>query len=250
MSIEHFFLILIAGIGAGFINSMAGGGSLLTLPVLIFLGLPTAVANGTNRIALVFQNLAGIFTFRRGGFFHWKLGLFLSIPAVCGSIVGANLAVTIPDELFKKLLAAILFIVVAFVIWQPEKRISQSRKEMSRRKKIFAFVLFFFVGLYGGFIQVGIGFVIIAGLRFLYGMSLVEVNALKLMIALVYLFASAAVFFYHGKVSFTLGLTLALGNSLGAWAGSRFAIFAGDRWIRVVLIIAVLLMGGKLLGLF
>jgi uncharacterized membrane protein YfcA len=250
MAVEYILLILVAGIGAGFINSMAGGGSLLTMPVLIFLGLPSATANGTNRIALIFQNLAGIATFHRKGFFDWKLGLLLSIPAVIGSIIGANLAITVPDGLFNKILAVVMFIVVGFVVWQPEKRLSKKTKDITGARKIAAFIVFFFVGLYGGFIQIGIGFVIIASLTLIFGMSLLQVNAIKLFVGLIYLFASFIVFLVNGEVDGGIGLTLAIGNSIGAWAGSQFAISKGEKWIRVVLIVAVALMGAKLLGLF
>lgn len=250
MPIEQILLILVAGIGAGFINSMAGGGSMLTMPVLIFLGLPSATANGTNRIALVFQNLAGVLAFRRKGFFEWKLGLLLSAPAVVGSMIGANLAVSVPDALFNKILAVVMFVVVGFIVWQPEKRISNKSKEFTPLRKTVACVVFFFVGLYGGFIQIGIGLVIIASLTFIFGMSLVHTNAIKLFVGFIYLSASFGVFLINGEVSWALGLTLAVGNSIGAWAGSQFAISQGDKWIRVVLIVAVVLMGAKLLGVF
>ena len=114
-------LILIVGIAAGFINTLGGGGSLLTLPMLIFLGLPPSVANGTNRIAIMVQNIVGVANFRRKGFFYPKLGIILAIPAIFGSILGARLAISIPEELFQKILAVIMIIVMILIITRPER---------------------------------------------------------------------------------------------------------------------------------
>ncbi|HEX7066489.1 MAG TPA: sulfite exporter TauE/SafE family protein [Bacillales bacterium] len=250
MSIENILLILAAGTAAGFINAMAGGGSLLTMPVLIFLGLPSATANGTNRIALLVQNLIGIWNFRSKGFFDWKLGLLLSIPAVIGSLVGASFAVSIPDGLFNKILAVVMIVIVIFVVWQPHKKMANTEKPATTGRKIAASIVFFFVGLYGGFIQAGIGFLMIASMSFIFGMSLVRVNAFKLFVAGLYIFASFFIFVIHGEVNWLLGFILAAGNGIGVWIGSHFAVSKGDKWIRIVLVIAVVLMAGKLFGVY
>jgi hypothetical protein len=250
MSIIHLLLILVAGTAAGFINTVAGGGSLLTLPVLIFLGLPSATANGTNRIALVVQNLIGIWGFQRSGFFDWKLSLLLGIPAVIGSVIGANFAVSISGGLFNKILAIIMVVILLFVIWQPQKRLAKEEQPATHGRIIISCILFFFVGLYGGFIQIGIGFLIMISLTMLFGMSLIKANALKLSVGFLYIFVSFFIFIAHGEVNWILGLTLAVGNGFGAWLGSRFAISGGDKWIRIVLVIAVVLMAGKLFGIY
>lgn len=250
MSIENILLILAAGTAAGFINAMAGGGSLLTMPVLIFMGLPSATANGTNRIALLVQNVIGIWNFRSKGYFDWKLGLILSIPAVIGSLIGASFAVSIPDGLFNKILAVIMIVIVIFVVWQPHKKMASEAKPATKGRLITSCIIFFFVGLYGGFIQAGIGFLIIASMSFIFGMSLVGANAIKLFVGGVYIFASFFIFIIHGEVNWLLGFILAIGNGLGAWIGSHFAVSKGDKWIRVVLLIAVVLMAGKLFGVY
>src|SRR6056297_1774079 len=105
MSLFQIILILVTGIAAGFLNTLGGGGSLLTMPMLIFLGLPAAVANGTNRIAIFVQNIVGVTNFRHKGFFYPKLGFILGVPAILGSIFGARFAVSISGELFEKILA-------------------------------------------------------------------------------------------------------------------------------------------------
>lgn len=248
MSIVECIFILITGIAAGFLNVLAGGGSLITMPVLIFLGLPSAMANGTNRIALMVQNIVAITNFRNKGFFDWQLSLMLGIPAVIGSIVGAKLAVTLPDQIFNKILAVVMILVLGIILWQPQKKLAANTENLSLKRKIIAVIAFFFVGIYGGFIQAGVGFIIIASLTVITGMSLVKINSIKVFVVAIYMLSSLVVFILNGQVNWILGLTLAVGNGIGAWVGSNFAVSKGDKWIRMVLIVAVTLMAAKLLG--
>ncbi len=250
MPVEQIALILVTGIAAGFLNTLAGGGSLLTMPVLIFLGLPSAMANGTNRIALMAQNIVAVTNFRRKGFFDWKLSLMLGIPAVLGSVLGANLAISLPDRIFNKILAVVMLLVLGLILWQPQKKLAGAGGNLSSKRKLAAVITFFFVGIYGGFIQAGVGFIIIASLTVITGMSLVRINSIKVFVVAIYMLSSLAIFVYSGQVDWVLGLTLAVGNGLGGWLGSNFAVSRGDKWIRVFLVIAVTLMAAKLLGLF
>ncbi len=247
MDLIYLILILFLGVIAGFLNTIAGGGSLLTMPALIFLGLPPAVANGTNRIALVVQNIVAILNFRKNGYFEWKLSIMLGIPAILGSIFGANVAISLPDHIFNKLLAIVMFMVLGLTIWQPEKKFKSDGEKLSPARKIFAIIAFFFIGFYGGFIQAGVGFIIIASLTLITGMSLVKINSVKVFVILAYMFSSFAIFLYNGQVDWLLGLTLAVGNGVGGWFGSHFAVKKGDQWIRGILIIAVSAMAIKLL---
>jgi len=248
MSIWYILLILVTGVVAGFLNTVGGGGSLLTLPMLIFLGLPSAVANGTNRIALMVQNIVAITNFRRKGFFDWHLGLMLAVPAILGSIVGAHFAIALPDEIFNKILAIIMLLVLAAIIWRPDRSLEAAEENLQPNRRLVAMLAFFLVGFYGGFIQAGVGFIIIASLTLITGMSLVQINSLKVFVVAFYMLSSLLVFVISGKVDWALGLTLAVGNGIGAYLGSNFAVAKGDKWIRVVLVIAVLAMSAKLFG--
>ncbi|MBO8138717.1 MAG: sulfite exporter TauE/SafE family protein [Desulfotomaculum sp.] len=252
LTVSQILLILATGIAAGFLNTVGGGGSLLTMPMLIFLGLPSAVANGTNRIALMVQNIVAIANFRKKGFFNPKLSIILSVPAVLGSIIGARFAITLPEELFNKVLALVMLMVLVLIIWRPEKKFLKKQEEeeenFSSLRLAVAILVFFFVGFYGGFIQAGVGFIIIAALSLITGMSLVKINSLKVFVIFIYMLSSLLVFIISGKVNWILGFTLAVGNAAGAYLGSNFAVAKGDKWIRIVLIVTVLAMAGKLLG--
>lgn len=250
MKLINVLLVLATGVAAGFLNTVAGGGSLISMPVLIFLGLPSAVANGTNRIALMVQNIVAVTNFRRKGFFDLKLGLMLAIPAVLGAVVGSNLAVNLPDKIFNNILAVVMIMVLFLILFQPHKKLKTVDESITGSRKFMAIIAFFFVGLYGGFIQAGVGFIIIASLTLITGMSLVKINSLKVFIVMIYMVSSLLVFIFNGKVNWILGLVLAVGNGLGAWLGSNFAVAKGDKWIKGVLTVAILLMASKLLGFF
>jgi len=252
MSLFHIGLILITGMVAGFLNTLGGGGSLLTMPVLIFMGLPAATANGTNRIAIFIQNVVGVTNFRNKGFFYPKLSFILGVPAILGSIFGAKVAVSISGELFEKILAIVMIIVLILILTRPEKRFIQEvdSENLGTLRLVIAIIAFFGVGFYGGFIQAGVGFIIIVALTLITGMSLVKVNSLKLFIILIYTVSSLVVFLVNGRVDFLLGFILAIGNAVGAYIGTNFAVSKGDKWIRVFLVITILAMAAKLLGLF
>lgn len=249
MSIGYVVIILITGVVAGFLNTVGGGGSLLTMPMLIFFGLPSADANGTNRVALMVQNIVAITNFRQKGFFDLQLGLLLGIPAVLGSIVGAHFAISLPDEVFNKILAVVMLLVLAAIIWRPEQKLSSEEEKLKPGRRLIAVLAFLGVGFYGGFIQAGVGFIIIASLTMITGMSLVRINSVKVFVVAFYMLSSLIVFIISGKVHWVMGLTLAVGNGIGAYLGSNFAVSKGDKWIRLILIISVLIMAAKLLGL-
>jgi len=247
MEIWHIPVIFFAGILAGFINTLAGGGSLLTLPILIFLGLPTAVANGTNRIAIIAQCASAVAGFKRKGVSNFKLSLLLSIPAIIGAIGGAYIAIDISDILFRRVLAGIMLLVLGLILWNPRHDGGGNSNSLGRRQLITAMTAFFFIGIYGGFIQVGVGFIIIAALTTITKFNLVVTNSHKVFVAGIYTTFALIVFAFNGKVCWEIGLCLAAGMGLGGWIGSHWAVAKGERWIRVVLTICVVAMVIKLI---
>lgn len=248
----EYILILIAGVAAGFLNTVAGGGSLITLPILIFMGLPSATANGTNRVALLAQSISVTINFKNKGYFYPKLILLLGIPAMIGSIVGSNIAVNLPDEIFNKVLGFVMIVVLILIITRPEKRFlkNETFETLLGMRKWIAVIAFFFVGIYGGFIQAGIGFVMIVTLSLITGFSLVKINSIKMSIVMVYTLSALSVFIMNGNIDWGLGILLAIGNSVGGYVGSNFSVNKGDKYIRWVITISVITMAGKLWGLW
>ena len=236
----HVLLLFGTGIAAGFLNTVAFGGSLIALPVLIFLGLPTAVANGTNRVAIFFQNFSAIMGFRRKGVSDFGYSILLAIPAVIGAVIGAIIAVDIKDAVFNLILAVVMITMLVLTLINPTERLKDRIESGDKRSKIIAMVVFFFIGIYGGFIQAGVGLLVITALRLLSGIDLVRTNAIKVFVIFFYTVVALGIFIIKDKVNWYLGPTLAIGNVCGAWLGSHWAVEKGDKWIRVVLIVAVL----------
>lgn len=245
MEILHLLVIIITGFAAGFINTVAGGGSLLTLPVLIFLGLPPNVANASNRVAIFSQNIFGVLGFRSKGVSSYRVSLILGGIALVGAIIGARIAVDIEGDTFNKVLAVVMIVVLVVTIFKPRVRDDQTERT-SPKHMIISGILFFFIGIYGGFIQVGVGFLIIAALTSVNGFSLVKTNSAKMMIVMVYTLSALAVFMIEGTINWFYGLILAVGNSSGAWFASRWSVNKGEKWIKVLLIVAVSVMAIRL----
>jgi len=245
LDIYQSVLLIVAGFIAGFINTVAGGGSLLTMPLLIFMGLPPAVANGTNRIALFAQNSFAVMGFRSKGISAYPYSLWLSITAFFGAIVGAYIAIEIDGKVFNRILAAVMLVVVFLIVFNPFKSTTKA-ENMSTKHQVLGVIVFFFVGIYGGFIQAGVGFLVIAALSLINNMNLIKINSAKVFVILIYLTSSLAVFIYNDKVFWTWGLTLAIGNSFGGWIGSRWQVSKGEIWIKRVMVIMVIAMAVKL----
>ncbi len=247
----YIILALIGtGVAAGFINTTAGGGSMLTLPLLMFLGLPANVANGTNRVAIFFQNIIAVNTFRKKKVLDVKTDYKLAIPAIAGSIIGAFFAVEIDPDILKKIIAGLMVVMFFIVVLKPEVWVKEQANSSVAKPTLFQYLIFFLIGLYGGFIQMGVGFFLLAGLVLGCGQNLVRANALKVFIVLIYTLFSLGIFIWHKQVDITAGLILAAGNMFGAWLGVHFQVKGGAKYVRYVLILAMVVVILNLFGVF
>lgn len=242
----QFGLLFLAGLAAGIINTLAGGGSLLTLPVLIFMGLPPHIANGTNRIGILIQALVGTAGYRSKGISTYPFNLYLGISAFFGSLIGAQIAVDIRGELFNRILSIIMLLVVAVIVFKPKQKNVNYRERLTEKYLFYAIFGFFFIGIYGGFINAGIGFIIILFLNNVNRLSLVKTNATKVALVFVYTLGALALFTWNDAVNWELGLVLAFGSSFGAWWSSRWSVDRGEGVIKIAMVVMVSLMSVKL----
>ena len=258
MELWHYLLLGGLGVIAGTLNVLAGGGSLLTLPAMVFLGLDGAVANGTNRVAILAQNVTAVGGFRSLGFSDMKLSFSLALAALPGGICGALLGTMVRGELFNRVLGAVLIGVLLLMTVQrlrEAKKVSSDKVETeakektvpSRRQLILGHLAMVAVGFYGGFIQAGVGFLLMAALHRILGLDLVRVNMHKVFIVGFFTLAALIIFAARGQVLWIPGLALAIGNSIGGWIGSQLSVLKGENWIRTALYVALLLMAIKLL---
>ncbi len=241
-------LLIIVGIGSGFLNIMAGGGSTFTLPLLIFLGMDTALANGTNRVAILFQNVSGVSSFHRQEYSEFKRSFFLSLWTLPGAILGAVLAIRISDELFETILGVVIIGIIVTMFISPTGSNRHTSDEPKPSKLIYPAMLL--TGFYGGFVQVGVGFVLMAALYHILKINLVRVNMHKVFIVLVYTLPVIVVFVLAHKVDWVAGVILGAGNAIGAWWSARVSVKKGDKVIRVVMAVAMALIALKLIGAY
>ncbi|MDC6364861.1 MULTISPECIES: sulfite exporter TauE/SafE family protein [Flavobacteriaceae] len=242
----HYVLLVAVGFAVGFINTVAGGGSLLSLPTLIFLGLPPAVANGTNRVAIVIQTALATAGFKSKGISTFPFNIYLGTASFLGSIIGAWIAVDINGETFNRILAMVMLAVVLIIIFKPKMRMEEMEERLTGKYLWWSIVVFFFFGIYGGFINAGLGFLMILFMHYVNRMNLVRVNATKVVVVFVYMLSALAVFALNDKVNWKMGLILAIGNGSGAWFASRFSVSKGDGFIKSFLVVAVIAMAIKL----
>ncbi len=248
---EWYIYILVVAVGffAGFINTLAGSGSLLSLPLLMFLGLPANTANGTNRIAILLQNIVGVASFKNQKLYSFKQDLWLSVPAIIGSIPGAFMAVDMNESVMKTTIGILLLTMFLIILFKPDSWL-KGNVETQKRPTILNIIIFFFIGLYGGFIQAGVGFFLLAGLVMGAGMNLVRANAIKILIVLAYTPIALSVFIYFHQVNYLWGFILAVGNMTGAYIATKVAVNKGSRFIRYILLITLFIASIKLLGGF
>ena len=239
-------LLIFVGFVAGFMNTMAGGGSLLTLPLLIFMGLPAAVANGTNRVAIFMSTFSASAGFKSKGVSNFPFNVYLGISGLLGALIGAQIAIDIKGELFNKILAVIMILVVLLIVFKPKINYSNVLERLSGKHLFISVLVFFFIGIYGGFINAGIGFVIMLFLHYYNRLNLVKVNATKVVIVLIYTTGALVTFALAEKVNWTYGLFLATGNFIGGWTSSRWSVKKGENTIKTFLIIMVVIMSIKL----
>lgn len=221
----------VLGFAAGFINTLAGNGSMITLPLLILLGLPANVANGTNRVGVVVQNIVAVGTFRRRGALDLRGSWRFVAPSVLGAVVGAALAVDLDEALLRRTIGVLMLLMLGIMLMRPGRWLA-AHSDGHTGKLWVQVPVFFAIGIYGGFLQAGVGIFLIAALVLGAGHDLVRANALKNLIVLVFTVAALGVFVVNDQVDWGLGALLALGQAAGAWVAARTALARGATFVH------------------
>ena len=249
LSFGRILIVLLAGFGSGVVNTLAGGGSFLTLAALDLTGLPVATANGTNRLAVLIGDILAALGFRSKGLSSFRLSLNFAIPALFGAILGAYVIIDVPDVFFRRFLGVAMLVMLAILIINPKKWLEGRDVELTPARRALAYLVFFVVGIYGGAIQAGVGFLWITALVLMAGVDLVVANMHKVFIIGVYTLFALLTFALRGHVHWWLGLVLSAGYSVGAWLTSRAAVERGQGFVRLVLAVALVVLSIRYLGL-
>ncbi len=248
MSDELLTPLLLAGAGlvAGTINAIAGGGSLLTLPLLIFVGLPPTVANGTNRIAIFVGGAGATLSFQKRGLIPWSWVRFGLPPALVGVVLGTWAATEIGDVAFERVLAFVLVLAAGWMIWHPVEPPTGKEAPLPEGSKRWPIRLAFFgLGAYSGFIQAGVGFLFLALLS-AQGLDLVRSNAVKIPLILAFTGLAMVLFALNGLLDWPAGLSLAAGQFFGARFGVHLQVLKGQAWVRNVLTVTIVIFAIRL----
>ena len=221
----------VLGAVVSLINSIAGGGSTLSLPIMIFMGMPATVANGTNRIGLIIGNFSSAVNLMRHGYLNKKIFLQLALPTFFGALVGACFLVHIGDKLFQAILAVVICLVV--VMSNLKKDVLGKPPAAPPEKLTLKGALGFFgIAVYGCIVQVGVGFVQIFGLTRYTGLSPIEINALKNSLTNVFLMVSTIALGINGKIDWPIAVLMAAGAWVGGYFGSFLQRKKGNKFIQ------------------
>lgn len=239
-------LLFLVGFLAGMINAVSGGGSIITLPMLILMGLPAGLANGTNRIGVFFQSLSSFIAYRER-YKEFRLSLIFGLLTIPGAIAGALISTHLSNVLYEKILAAVIILIGIYLVL-PNKQYEET--ESIVKFNVLNVSILLLIGFYGGFMQVGVGFIILAFLQGIMKMDLMRANSHKVFMAFAFTIPSLLIFIMAGEIHYLNGLILAVGTSLGAWISSKMAIKRGEKFIKFFLVLSVILVSLKLLKVF
>ncbi len=239
-------LLIFSGVIVGVINTLAGGGTILTISMFTAMGLPITMANGTNRIAVVLQNLTSSLTFIKKRLLDVKAGLLLSIPTVIGNILGSLMATKLDEVIFKWCMGVVLAVILIYMIFDRHK--THIHGGHSLKLNFWHYIWFFLIGFYGGYIYIGLGYLVLAITIWTLHLDIITANILKGFVIFVSSPFSLLVFMYNDQVEYTYGLLHGFGNIIGAFLASHYAIGWGVRFVRYFTIVVVVVCFLDLLG--
>ncbi len=238
--------LVAAGFIAGIVNTIAGGGSFLTLPVLMYVaGLDPKIANGTNRIAILTSSAVAARVFHQHGLIDKKALPRMLVPLLIGSPCGALLAAHLPQDVFRGVFGALFLLMAVFFCLRPQTLLKTDRKPKS--SPVAEVVMFLFIGLYVGFIQAGFGLLMLVGMGLFHARELLNANALKNVMGFLVTLIALIVFLFAGQVHWLPGLVMAGGNLIGGYVGAHLALRRGQNLIFIFMIVVMVATGIKLL---
>ena len=246
MGYDVIILLIVSGIAVGIINTLAGGGSIITMTVFMVLGLPITVANGTNRIAVLLQNLTATVTFIRKRMLDIKSGLLLSIPVIIGNIAGSLVATHIDERVFKICFAVVLFIILMYMIFDNHKRFHGGQRMEIKPQHYLWFLL---IGFYSGYIYIGLGYLILAISLWSMKLDIITANVIKGFVIFIATHFALIIFMLHGHVDYYYGLLHGAGNMIGAYMASHWFVGWGGRFVKIFTTIIVMICFADLVGL-
>ena len=243
-------ILVLAGFFVGVINTIAGSGTVITYSLFMAMGMPANISNGTIRVGVVLQTLAATINYKKKGFLDFKKGIRLAIPIAIGSIAGAQLAASIDTKIFEKLLAVIMLLMIFFLFANPTRWTEGVKEKIEAKLTWKEMLIFFAIGLYGGFTHIGVGIFLLSALVLKAGYDLLRANAIKVLTVLIYSPFALLIFVINHQVDYRIGLISAVGNIIGGIVVARLSVSWGANCIRWFLVIIIVLLASKVFGLW
>ena len=247
MEIITAIILLIGGLFAGIQNAIIGGGSLISIPLLITTGLPAHLAIGTNRFAMIFNTGTGAFEYHRKVNYKIKLALFLAIFASIGSYLGANIVLQIDEIILKYIIGILMLIMGSLILYKKKLGLKERKIKLTKRNYILIALLSFLLGIYGGFFGAGVSTMFTFMFVALMGMSFIKSAGITRFIVSILSIIAAIVFLINMKIDFLFGIILIISFVAGAKIGVKLAFKAGNVWVRRLFIFLIVISSIKLL---
>ncbi len=248
MSLISIFIASFLSFFVSIFSVSVGGTSLIIVPVLISMGMISKNAVATNMFALIFLSLSGALGLRTGvKKTHYKMVAFFSILTICGSLLGANLILTIEKDILKKMIAIMVCIMAISFLFKRDLGIQEKKENISEMKFLSSSLLVFILGIYGGFFSGGYVTLLSYVLILILGWHFLQVAFVTKIFNIFSSIVACSFFYYHGLIDFSVGIPLAISMFSGAFLGTKLAIKKGNLWIRNIFIIATVLLAVKLL---
>lgn len=238
-------IIFIVGAFTSFIGSIVGGGGLISIPFLIFLGLPPQAAIATNKLGAIGMGIGAIPKFWKAKKIIWKYVIQFTILGIAGAFLGATLLLSINEAVLAKVVSIILLAFLPILFFK--KKIGVKRHETGSAKKALGYGLYFLIMIYTGFFGGGAGILIFYALMLTFGLTIIEANATDMIPWIIATVVSFIVFAVNGIVNYAYGIPLMLGMILGGYIGAHTAIKKGDMWVKSLFAVIVVASAVKLL---
>ncbi len=247
LNLQNDIILIFVGILVGFINTLAGGGSSVLYPILIFMGMPIHTAIGTSRVGFLSQGIFSVAGFKSKGIFLFPFNVYAALAAMFGGLIGAWLSIRTPARNLTRILAVIMIVIAVLILIQSRIKQEQHKSVRITGKWLWiSLFVYFLIGIYGGFIQAGMGFMIIIAGLLINHFSLTQANSIKALIVLILTIPTLYMFAVKDLVNWEAGLAIAIGTAIGSWLTSRWSVSVNEKYIRFIIASIVVLLAIKL----
>lgn len=243
--VVKLILVFGAGVFAAFIGAMVGSGGLISIPLLIFLGLPPNVAIATNKLGSLGLTAGAFIKYFKAREVQWNYVIPFALVGLVSAYIGANILVSLDNEVLSKAVGIILLVLLPLVIFG--KKVGVHKRNTSKITKSFGFVVYFLVMIWGAFFGGGGGTLVFYTLITFFGFTMIQASATNKIPWFLLGVISLVVFALHGIIDYVYGVALLLGMFVGGYLGARTAIKKGNEWVKMLFVVIVVISSLKML---